>query len=186
MIAQAALALPIHPDPITFHVPGVPVAKPDGRRGRRTEQRGAVKAWRPAAERFREGYDIVGECWIWRGAKSSKGYAYFRDDSGKKVSVHRFAYKRLVGPIPIGLVIDHLCKNPGCCNPAHLEAVTNRENVMRGSIGQIQKTVTHCKRGHEYSPENVWIEPNGGRRCKACARERGRVNDARRRARRRA
>lgn len=159
---------------------------PEWRKRPLTSVIGSCAPKRPAIDRWRDGFDVVGECWVWRGAKSTKGYATFRDDSGKKVSVHRFAYQQFVGPIPDGLVLDHLCRNPGCCNPAHLEAVTNQVNVLRGARGQVKLTVTHCKRGHEFSTENTRIDAHGSRNCKTCARDRGRIYDRQRAARARA
>lgn len=148
-----------------------------------TRQIGACLPKRPAAERFRNGFDVVDECWIWRGAKSDKGYATFRDDSGKKVAVHRWAYERAFGPVGEGLVLDHLCRNPGCCNPAHLEAVTNSTNVLRGKRSALKSAPTECKHGHAY-PGNERRDKHGHRSCKECARINGRKYDADRRARR--
>jgi hypothetical protein len=157
--------------PIRIFVPGKPVAN-----------RGCVNPKRPAIERWRDGFDVVGSCWIWRGARDAKGYARFRDDSGKKVAVHRFAYETKHGAIPAGLTVDHLCRNPSCCNPDHLEAVTNAENIRRGTQGQWQRSKTHCPQGHAYTPENTYVCNKGKRQCQTCKRERGRVYDAIRRA----
>lgn len=80
---------------------------------------------------------------------------------------HRVTYERLVGPIPEGHEIDHLCRNRACCNPEHLEPVTRSENVRRG----LRKTMqTHCKNGHEFTPDNTRTTSRQ-RICKACERE---------------
>ncbi|WP_414654556.1 HNH endonuclease signature motif containing protein [Intrasporangium sp.] len=74
-----------------------------------------------------------------------------------------------MGPIPEGLVLDHLCRNRACCNPAHLEPVTIRENILRGEPANR----THCPHGHAYTPENTRID-NNMRSCRTCIRERAR------------
>jgi hypothetical protein len=81
-------------------------------------------------DRFWANVDQSGDCWLWMGART-RGYGRFEVD-GKGMAVHRFAYELLIGPVPEGLQIDHLCRNRPCVNPAHLEPVTNRENTMRG------------------------------------------------------
>lgn len=91
---------------------------------------GAAKAV-PAIERLMQRIIInANECWIYQGYLNPAGYGMI--DGGTQVFTHRLTYEHFVGPIPDGLVIDHLCRVPACCNPDHLEAVTQRENVRRG------------------------------------------------------
>ena len=107
-------------------------------------------------------------CWTWTGTVSGGGYGRFVR-SGRARAVHREFYELLVGPIPEGLVIDHLCRNRLCQNPEHLEPVTNVENIMRGE-GACARNArkTHCPQGHELSGENLYLPPSGSRHCRAC------------------
>lgn len=104
-----------------------------------------------------------GTCWEWTGRRT-RGYGQF-GWNGRGWFTHRLAYEALVGPIPDGLVLDHLCRNPPCVNPNHLEPVTQGENVRRGYWG----TRTHCSNGHEYTPESTY-QTTGRRRCAPCQR----------------
>lgn len=121
-------------------------------------------------ERFIEKIDftIQAPCWIWAACKTKYGYGRF-GLKGKTVLAHRFSYEMCKGRIPDGLVLDHLCRNPSCVNPDHLEAVTQRVNSIRG-IGwaNINIKKTHCKRGHEFTKENTVYKKDGTRRCKFC------------------
>ena len=109
------------------------------------------------------------ECWIPSYSKANDGYCRIIFN-GQDYSMHRFFYEKMVGPIPDGMQLDHLCKNRACCNPAHLEVVTLVENVMRGSgITATNKRKTHCKRGHEFTPENTYLVKKG-RFCKTCSK----------------
>jgi hypothetical protein len=113
-----------------------------------------------------------GECWPWTGATQARGYGHFSPEHRRMVGAHRFAYELAVGPIAADLVVDHLCRNPICVNPAHLEAVTNRENLMRGNtLAAANAAKTHCPHGHEYDAANTHVNPQGRRLCRACARE---------------
>jgi hypothetical protein len=114
-------------------------------------------------------------CWSWLGAMKPNGYGIFQ-----KVRVHRIAYSLLRGSVPDDMSIDHLCRNRRCVNPAHLEVVTMRENTLRGQgVTAREARQTHCKRGHEFTPENAIPVKNGrphvvGRACRQCKRERDR------------
>lgn len=117
----------------------------------------------------------IEECWLFAGYKSPAGYGRvsFWDTERKKVTgipVHRVMYEALVGEIPAGLVIDHLCRVRCCINPSHLEPVTHQTNILRGVGLPAQNAVkTHCSRGHELTPENMYLIRNGkNRNCKTC------------------
>jgi hypothetical protein len=111
----------------------------------------------------------LGPCWLWLGPPNSDGYGHIGEGphKGRLLKVHRVTYELLVGPIPEGLELDHLCRVRLCVNPVHLEAVTNRENMLRGvGVCALNARKTHCKHGHEFTPENTYRVKNGGRACK--------------------
>lgn len=125
-------------------------------------------------------------CWLWAKGLSTEGYGRIPIER-RATYVHRAAYELLVGPIPEGHQIDHLCRVRRCFNPEHLEAVTQTENIRRGnSPNAIVAREDVCQRGHELTPDNIYIKPNDGRRqCRACIRIRSRrLDEKRRRARR--
>lgn len=131
----------------------------------------------PAIDRFLTKIEVQpDECWHWTAARHPLGYGAFRPEGRRRVvRAHRWSYEFFVGPIPPGLQIDHLCRNPRCVNPDHLEPVTPGENVRRKPVSVNQNTYkTHCQQGHEFSPENTHIAPNGQRICRACRRNRAR------------
>lgn len=94
---------------------------------------------------------------------------------------HRASYEAFVGPLG-ALYIDHLCKTPACVNPAHMEPVTNSENVRRGNAGLRNRLKTHCPHGHPYAGENLIVTNRGERVCKACHYARVMKRDRRLRA----
>ena len=108
-------------------------------------------------------------CLLWTASRSKSGYGAFQY-YGRKLRAHRFAYVALVGEIPAGLVLDHLCRVRHCVSPAHLEAVTEVENVRRGEGGRNHRIKTHCPQGHPYDDINTIVRPQGARGCRACER----------------
>jgi HNH endonuclease len=107
-------------------------------------------------------------CWLWTGATNESGYGYVWA-GGRRWRAHRLAYSLFVSDLPEGMEIDHLCRNRGCVNPDHLEAVDHRTNCLRGRNAQSEKT--HCRNGHEYTPENTYVY-QGERSCRTCGRDR--------------
>jgi hypothetical protein len=103
-------------------------------------------------QRFWDKVKKTDTCWLWTGGKDGAGYGAFGD--GQERLAHRLAYKDLKGPIPEGLQIDHLCCVRHCVNPDHLEAVTQKENILRGNGPCAQNARKQCcPRGHEYIQE---------------------------------
>ncbi len=106
-------------------------------------------------------------CWAWAGSIDWSGYGQFWMD-GSTLGAHRACYLILIGLIPEGCQIDHLCRVRHCVNPSHMEAVTSRENTLRGeTLPAINAAKTHCQRGHIYDSVNTFVA--GGRRyCRGC------------------
>ena len=129
-------------------------------------------------------------CWLWTGGRDPNGYGRL-DPPGSQakgaprqlVGAHRYFYAEMVGPIPDGLVLDHLCRTPLCVNPSHLEPVTIKENTLRGDgPTAVNAAKSHCLNGHPLFGDNLKIEANGGRRCKECRNQRARARYAARNA----
>lgn len=115
-------------------------------------------------------------CWLWIGeVDKTTGYGIIQDASGRRHGAHRISHRLHTGPIPDGLHVDHKCRVRSCVNPAHLRAVTQRENILASPEALAGKFAarTHCAHGHEFSPSNThWVGRT--RRCRACAAERTR------------
>jgi hypothetical protein len=110
-------------------------------------------------------------CWLWSGGASGGGYGRVRYGKTHQLQAHRVIYEAMVGPIPEGMQIDHLCRVRHCVNPDHLEAVTAAENNRRSnSPTACNARKTHCPQGHPYDEQNTDLRPDGGRRCRACSR----------------
>lgn len=134
---------------------------------------------RPIAERAMDKFipEPNSGCWLWIGS-AMNGYGRIRLGSKSEgtVAAHRVIYEALRGPVPDGLELDHLCRNPSCVNPDHMEPVTHRENTIRGDAmknGWWHREKTHCPQGHPYSPENTRFKGGPRRRfraCRACSR----------------
>lgn len=116
-------------------------------------------------------------CWLWMAYCKPNGYAQFGFERGNVQYGHRVAYQALVGAIPEGMYIDHLCRVRSCVNPMHMEIVTPRENIVRGDCPAVTTKrhagITHCPKGHPYTGDNLYITKTGNRHCRKCVRQRG-------------
>ena len=110
-------------------------------------------------------------CWIWTANLRRGGYGGFYGGRGRSRRAHKIAYEALVGAVPDGLELDHLCRTRCCVNPRHMEAVTRTVNVRRGVAPAARFAIaTHCKNGHPFDEQNThrW---RGRRFCKACMKK---------------
>lgn len=133
-----------------------------------------------ALNRVWEGVAIRGadECWLWQRAQDRKGYGKMtwvvlpgtngNQPRQANTLAHRLVWMAVNGPIPEGFQVDHLCRVRACCNPLHLRLLTRSENASDNSY----RRQTHCKRGHEFTPENTRLRRGGQRACRTCERVR--------------
>lgn len=124
--------------------------------------------------RFWANVEKTPACWLWAGTPTGNGYGQFRVGGGQRIGPHRFAYGLMVGPVPEGMHLDHLCRNRLCVNPAHLEPVTSTENMRRGrALSPKTQRRAECHKGHSlFVPRNLYVTPDGRRQCRECHRER--------------
>jgi hypothetical protein len=118
--------------------------------------------------RFMSKVNKTSDCWLWTAYCNPAGYGKFAIGRLPQWYAHRWSYTQFVGPIPDGLQIDHLCRVKACVNPDHLEAVTGAVNTRRAA-----DVVTHCPKGHEYTPENTYVNNTKRgpmRDCRECHR----------------
>lgn len=119
----------------------------------------------------------TGGCWWWLGAKNALGYGQVQRGrrADGKMPAHHATYELMVGPVPVGLELDHLCRQPSCVRPDHLEPVTPAENKRRArSLSNLNAVKTACNQGHPFDESNTYVRKEGRRMCRACHRERER------------
>jgi hypothetical protein len=140
----------------------------------RTNPESTVVRWSRHVKRGR-----AWECWEWTGTKTPLGYGFMslntgeqeRFGVGRTAGAYRVAYWLFEGPVPEGLELDHLCRNPSCVNVNHLEPVTHKVNTLRSDApAAIHARKTHCIRGHAFDDGNTYYPSTGGRQCRACRR----------------
>lgn len=123
-------------------------------------------------DRFWSKVDRDGDCWEWTASTTSAGYGQIMVD-GRMWLAHRYSWTLAGRDFADGLVLDHLCGNRRCVNPAHLQQVTNRENILRGtSPSAVNAARTYCIRGHAFDGTNTRIKPSGKRVCRVCEKAR--------------
>lgn len=125
------------------------------------------------------------DCWLWTASVDTSGYGWgISVNRSRRITAHRYSWMLKNGPIPRGMIICHKCNTPRCVNPKHLYAGTHKDNMrdLLSSGNHFFAKQTHCKYGHEFTPEN--LEPNARniRQCRECRRRRCREQRARKRS----
>lgn len=117
-------------------------------------------------------FTIGDGCWEWTAGRNTNGYGAI-NIARRQYRAHRVMYEWLVGPIPSGMDLDHLCRNRACVRPDHLEPVSRQTNLLRGkTLTAANAAKTHCDAGHELTIDNVYERPDRpGRMCRQCRRE---------------
>lgn len=128
----------------------------------------------PLADRIWPKVVKTHSCWHYLGALDHGYSVCGRSPEAERrgnIRVHKWIWESMNGPVPSGLVLDHLCRNRWCVNPSHLQPVTNKENVLRGTgLSSVNAKKTHCIRGHAFDDRNTGRDVRGDRRCRECAR----------------
>lgn len=119
---------------------------------------------------------LEGPCHIFSGAIDGMGYGSVGLKGDKTITVHRYVWITENGPVPNGLELDHMCRVKSCCNLKHLRAVTHRINSIENCDGPsaINARKTHCKYGHQFTPENTYLTKEKTRKCKTCVKRQSR------------
>jgi hypothetical protein len=139
---------------------------------------GQFVSTKSAEQRFLEKVSVGDGCWEWLATGHPRGYGYFWPKGRVWIYAHRYSYELFVGPIPDGLKLDHLCRNPKCVRPDHLEPVTQRENVLRGEgVAAKEARRDTCSKGHPFDGHN-----GKQRLCSICQRNNSRAYKQQRRA----
>lgn len=125
--------------------------------------------------------DTATGCWNWTALKDKKGYGRFEYATKDQRLAYAVSYGLLISEVPVGLQLDHLCRNTSCVNPYHLEPVTGAVNMARAAAVK-----TACPSGHPYSDENTYLSPKGARVCRTCRAKSQRADKERRKVERRA